>query len=61
MKKILAIIGIIIGLIMIFTSSIYFDIGPQYIFTNFLIFFFGVILLFVSVECIAIYWEELFK
>ena len=48
MKKILAIIGIIIGLAMIFTSTILFDLDTTYSTTVLMIFIFGLIITFIS-------------
>ena len=49
MKKILAIIGIIVGLAMIFTSTILFDLETTYIATSMALLFLGLIITFISV------------
>lgn len=48
MKKILAIIGVIIGLAMIFTSTILFDLETTYIATTVALLFLGLIITFIS-------------
>ena len=48
MKKVLAIIGIIVGLAMVFTSTILFDLETTYIATSIALLFLGLIITFVS-------------
>ena len=48
MKKILAIIGFILGLAMMFTSTILLDLDTTYITTVLMIFIFGLIIAYIS-------------
>lgn len=48
MTKILSIIGIIVGLAMIFTSTILLDLETTYIATSMVLLFLGLIIVFIS-------------
>ena len=48
MKKILAIIGVIVGLAMIFTSTLLFDLETTYVATSIALLLLGLIITFIS-------------
>ena len=56
MKKVLAIIGIIVGLAMIFTSTILFDLETTYIATSIALLLLGLIITFISGSCLGFEW-----
>lgn len=58
MKKILAIIGIIIGVTMIFTSTILFDLETTYTSTSTALLFLGLITTFTSSGYLGIEWIQ---
>ena len=59
MKKILEIIGIIVGLAMIFTSTILFDLETTYIATSIALLLLGLIITFISGMYLFIDWGDL--
>lgn len=59
MKKILAIIGIIIGLVMVFYATIMIDLDTTYLISAVMLLMLGLIITLISGMYLFIDWEDL--
>lgn len=59
MKKILAIIGVIVGLVMVFYATTMIDLDTTYLISAVMLLFLGLIITFISGMYLFIDWEDL--
>lgn len=59
MKKILAIIGIILGLVMVFYATIMIDLDTTYLISVLMLLMLGITMIFISAIYLSIDYEDL--